>query len=135
MFVGLDQNAKRTSDFGVYMLSNKSYRVKYDQIQDVNLFDKKSKRCLKKKMVRGLKSFYSGIRRSVNMITIESPKIKWVMNYITKHPEDRILIYSTWIKFGIELLQNKLDYLKIDYVSITGKETGKQRTQAVKIIQ
>lgn len=76
--------------------------------------------------------FLNGIRRAINYIdqTVDTPKIEWVINYIKKNDE-KILIYSNWIKSGMRLIQERLDDLDIKWVEVNGSMSKLQRQNSV----
>jgi SNF2 family DNA or RNA helicase len=80
-----------------------------------------------------LKKFYNGIRRAVNGIEIPSPKITWTVDKIKEivANKGKVVVYSTWIKFGIDLVAEKLKSLKIKYQIISGSVQKAERVAAV----
>jgi SNF2 family DNA or RNA helicase len=80
-----------------------------------------------------LKKFLSGIRRSVNGLIAPSPKITWVLKTIDEHIKEnkKLLIYSTWLNSGINLIKNELQNKNIAYFDINGSTTTKDRFKYV----
>lgn len=81
-----------------------------------------------------LKKFHNGIRRAVNNISIPSPKITWTVNKVKEivAKKGKVVIYSTWIKFGIDLIADKLEELGIDYQIVSGSVSKEDRMKVVK---
>jgi SNF2 family DNA or RNA helicase len=115
----------------------KAYQRKYEQVENVlfeseqlaNIFKKNDKHDLK-----NINKFYSGIRRSVNNIDVISPKIKWIKNKIKKclTDDEKILIYSTWLENGVNLLQKYMSDSNIPYYIIEGSTSNTNRFAIVK---
>jgi SNF2 family DNA or RNA helicase len=80
-----------------------------------------------------LKKFLSGIRRSVNGLIAPSPKITWVLKTIDDHIQQnkKLLIYSTWLNSGINLINSELQNKNITYFDINGSTTTKDRFKYV----
>jgi hypothetical protein len=80
-----------------------------------------------------LTRFHNGIRRAVNGIEIPSPKITWTVDKIKEivANKGKVVVYSTWIKFGIDLVAKKLKALKIKYQIISGSVPKAERVAAV----
>jgi len=80
-----------------------------------------------------LEKFYNGVRRGANNLeTINSPKIQWVMHkIINSEPQDKFVIFSSFLEAGMELLMKRLDMAEIPYQHISGAVSKKKRTQVV----
>ena len=77
------------------------------------------------------KRFYNGHRRAVNVCGGDeyySDKIKKIAPTIKNQ---KTIIYSNWIEFGIEPVEKTLDDLGIQYKTISGKTSRKERTEIV----
>lgn len=87
----------------------------------------------KKDNMPDLKKFLSGIRRSVNGLIAPSPKITWVLKTIDEHIQQnkKLLIYSTWLNSGINLIKSELQNQNITYFDINGSTTTKDRFKYV----
>lgn len=81
-----------------------------------------------------LKKFHNGIRRAVNNISITSPKITWTVNKVKEIVKNKgkLVIYSTWLKFGIDLIAENLKKLGIDYAIVSGAASKEERMKIVK---
>lgn len=108
----------------------RDYKLKYDEVTKnirvgkfINL----------DKDTGDLASFYNGLRRAVNLIDSPSPKIKWTVNKIKLDlkKNKKSLIYSTWLKFGVELLETELEKHNIEYRTIQGSINIKKRKQYI----
>lgn len=88
----------------------------------------------KTKKTPDLTKFYNGIRRAVNNISITSPKITWTINKVKEiiTNKGKIVIYSTWLKFGIDLIAEKLKKLGIEYAVVSGAASKEERMNIVK---
>jgi SNF2 family DNA or RNA helicase len=76
--------------------------------------------------------FYNGVRRAVNGLSEKSPKIEWLEKNIKSFSKKgKILIYSNWVNFGINIIKAVLEESKISFDVIEGKTTPKQRTKIV----
>ncbi len=78
--------------------------------------------------------FHNGIRRAVNNISIISPKITWTVDKVKEivANKGKVIIYSTWLKFGIDLISEKLRNLGIDYGIVSGAVSKEDRMNIVK---
>jgi len=82
---------------------------------------------------RDLSAFFNGLRRASNHISKLSPKIKEVIR-LTKElvsKKRKIVIYDAFQDSGIELIKKELNAKKIETVQVTGKESIKQKSQAI----
>jgi SNF2 family DNA or RNA helicase len=86
---------------------------------------------------KDLQKFLNGIRRATNSVdsTVSTPKVEWTIDFIEKNEKrqnpHKILVYSNWIKSGINLIQNKLDEKGIPWVEVYGDMSIKDRKKAV----
>lgn len=82
---------------------------------------------------KNLTVFLNGVRRAVNKINTLSPKILWsvdkIMNDIKQNK--KVLVYSNWVEFGVNLIKNILKATNIDFSEITGTMSAKERDQQV----
>ena len=112
------------------------YYKKYMQIENNNVDDLNLKKKFKIETIEDytFDKFLNGIRRGVNSLDIESPKIKWCVDFIRSQndKDKRVLVYSTWKEFGINLIKSHLTTLNIQHKTISG-EISKHNRQ--KIIQ
>lgn len=71
-----------------------------------------------------LSYFYTGVRQASNLSPEEMEgllvKSEWVLKFIQTNPEQKFVVYSQYIKYGINLVRAALDKAGIDYVIITG---------------
>ena len=110
----------RRIDHIVKLTMSKNYQMKYDNIENSIT----NEVFLNKYTTTGpdLTKFHNGIRRAVNGIEIPSPKINWTVDKIKEivANKGKVVVYSTWIKFGIELVADNLKAAKIKYQIISG---------------
>lgn len=81
-----------------------------------------------------LMKFHNGIRRAVNNMSITSPKITWTVDKVKEIVKNKgkLVIYSTWLKFGIDLISEKLKKHGIDYAIVSGAASKEERMKIVK---
>lgn len=120
----------------VKLKMTKEYNDKY-LLAELNVSDPSIDKLFynkKKKMHPNLMKFHNGIRRAVNNISITSPKITWTVDKVKDivANKGKIVIYSTWLKFGIDLIAEKLRKLGIDYAIVSGAATKEDRMNIVK---
>jgi SNF2 family DNA or RNA helicase len=79
--------------------------------------------------------FLNGVRRAVNTIDgrITTPKAEWAIDHIKKcvAAGKKVVMYSTWLRSGLELIQSRLDDAGVDWVEVNGRMSKRQRTLAV----
>lgn len=84
---------------------------------------------------KDLTVFLNGVRRAVNSIdgNITTPKIEWAIKHIKRSVAQgkKVLMYSTWLRSGLELIGERLNDLGIEWVEVNGKMTPLQRKRAV----
>lgn len=84
---------------------------------------------------KDMRIFLNGIRRAVNTLDgkITTPKIEWALKHIKSQIKkgNKVLIYSNWLKAGLELIQERLNNSNIEWVEVNGKMTKLQRTRSV----
>lgn len=73
--------------------------------------------------------FYTGLRQASNSIDI-CLKCDFIMEVIKRG--HKVLVQSSFLERGIEMLEERLDSSNIKYVKITGQMSGDERTKAVK---
>ena len=63
-----------------------------------------------------------------------SPKITWTVNKVKEIVKNKgkLVIYSTWLKFGIDLIAENLKKLGIDYAIVSGAASKEERMKIVK---
>ena len=81
-----------------------------------------------------LNVFLNGVRRAVNKLNIPSPKIKWIIDHIHLRlkKKQKVLVYSNWVKFGIDEIEKVLIERKIKYGKIIGSVSKKNRLRIMK---
>lgn len=120
----------------VKLKMTKEYNDKY-LLAEVNASDPSIDKLFynkKKKNNPDLMKFHNGIRRAVNNISIISPKITWTVDKVKEivANKGKVIIYSTWLKFGIDLISEKLRNLGIDYGIVSGAVSKEDRMNIVK---
>lgn len=88
-----------------------------------------------------LSKFYTGIRQASNLTPEELEgllvKSDWIRDYVestldhNRVPQRKFVIYSQYIKYGIELVQDQLDKLGVKYGMVIGTTTPNQRRESV----
>ena len=82
-----------------------------------------------------LEPFYNAMRRAVNQISTPSPKIKWIVKKIQrdiKTKNKKCVIYSSFIDFGVGIIEKKLTQLGISFRIIQGSLSAAKRNEYVK---
>jgi SNF2 family DNA or RNA helicase len=81
------------------------------------------------KSTKNLTVFFNGIRRAVNVVDKESPKIIWTVNKIIEDNSNnkKVLVYSNWKNTGINVITKLLDEIDIKYSLITGSISKNKR--------
>lgn len=120
----------------VKLKMTKEYNDKY-LLAEVNASDPSIDKLFynkKKKLNPDLMKFHNGIRRAVNNISIISPKITWTVHKVKEivANKGKVVIYSTWLKFGIDLISEKLRKLGIGYGIVSGAASQEDRMNIVK---
>ena len=80
--------------------------------------------------------FLNGVRRAANAIDsqIITDKIKWTVKHIIKQVREnrKVLVYSSWLKSGIRIIQKYLDKYGIKWAEVTGNMSISSRDFSVK---
>jgi SNF2 family DNA or RNA helicase len=125
----------RRIDHIVKLKMTKAYQAKYDDAEKYVEGSIVNKVFYNKKTMStpDLTKFHNGIRRAVNGIETSSPKIIWTVDKIKEivANKGKVVVYSTWIKFGIELIADKLKADNIKYQIISGDIRKSDRFAAV----
>jgi SNF2 family DNA or RNA helicase len=71
---------------------------------------------------RNLTVFFNGIRRAVNTLNEPSEKFKWVVSKIATELDkgNKVLIYSTWVEGGINVIKRILLGAEIPFSEVSG---------------
>jgi len=88
--------------------------------------------------VQDLYAFYNGLRRAVNNLRADqSPKIDWIIKLVQKtcmkNARQKILIYSTWLKAGADLVKSRLNHLNVKWGEINGQQSQIERKEIVEL--
>jgi len=68
-------------------------------------------------------AFFNGVRRISNAFrSVNNSKVNFVMDLIK--PNQKIVIYTTYLENGILLLKNRLDEINMSYAEITGRQNA-----------
>lgn len=126
----------RRVDHIVKLKMSKQYQDKYSAAEDKTLEDVDVQNLFFNKKTKNnpdLSKFHNGIRRAVNNISITSPKIIWTIDKIKEIVKNngKVVLYSTWLKFGVDLVADKLKEAKIDFQIISGAVPKEERLAAV----
>lgn len=78
-------------------------------------------------------AFFNGLRQVSNALDGKiSPKVDWIMNHITKSKKkDKFVVFSHYLKSGIEIVMKHLSELNIPHLYINGSLTKEKRDHAV----
>lgn len=79
-----------------------------------------------------LQAFLTGIRRATQILdnSDSNAKLKWLITFLQKHRNQKTVIFSTYIKDGIDLIKNKLGN-DFNYAEITGRVSMKARKRTL----
>jgi superfamily II DNA/RNA helicase len=112
----------------VFIEMSPSYLKKYEEVEE-NILKEENYNLFGN--TKDLKKYYNGVRRASNILENESPKIEWVMKYIKKNKNSKILIFSHYLKCGINFIMNKLKEKDYQFQHIDGDMSIAKRKQAV----
>jgi SNF2 family DNA or RNA helicase len=78
-------------------------------------------------------AFYNGLRQVSNSLDgHNSPKVDWIMNHIVKSRKNhKFVVFSHYLKSGLELVMKKLKEADIPYLYINGSLSKEKRDYAV----
>ena len=78
-----------------------------------------------------LSVFLNGVRRAVNGLNMPSPKLEWIKEHVLRRvsKKEKVIIYSNWVKFGIDEVEKFLINEKIKYGKIVGSVSKANRLQ------
>ena len=110
----------------VFLPMNKKYSDIYDRIEKGHVSKFKN---FKGKNVH---VFYNGLRRASNTIEDISPKVDWIIDYIKKYKNKKIVIFSHFIEMGIFPITKYLNKHNIPFSHIIGDVSADERDIAVK---
>lgn len=74
--------------------------------------------------------FFNGLRQASNKLddSLYSPKLQWVKNFIELHPNEKTLIYTNWVKAGINGL---IKFVPTDKILILEGSTPKSERKDI----
>jgi superfamily II DNA or RNA helicase len=84
-----------------------------------------------------LHAFFNGMRRATNVLDLDttremSPKIQWILNFIQDHPEDKMVIFSSFLDMGSLAVFRRLPAAIRNRVAfVTGQTPRKDRQRIV----
>ena len=109
----------KTSYHDIFLTMPPSYYREYMRVETAPTLDEMA--------------FYNGLRRISNTLDGHaSPKVEWIMNHIQKSkPRDKFVVFSHYLKSGLELVMSKLKALDIPYLYINGSLSKEKRNYAV----
>jgi superfamily II DNA or RNA helicase len=113
----------------VFLQMKDSFYEKYKQIEQN----------MAHKFIHGVRDsanlvpFYNGVRRATNRLeSEESPKVNWIIDKIRKSKrKEKFVIFSHFIKSGVNAVEERLEKLGIDYAVISGSLSKRERTHIV----
>ena len=78
-------------------------------------------------------AFFNGLRQISNVLDGKiSPKVDWIINHITKSKKkDKFVVFSHYLKSGIEIVMKHLSELHIPHLYINGSLSKEKRDHAV----
>ena len=78
-------------------------------------------------------AFFNGLRQISNALDSKiSPKLDWIMDHITKSKKnDKFVVFSHYLKSGIEMVMKHLTELNIPHLYINGSLSKEKRDHAV----
>lgn len=78
-------------------------------------------------------AFFNGLRQVSNALDGKiSPKVDWIMDHITKSKKkDKFVVFSHYLKSGIEIVMKHLSELNIPHLYINGSLSKEKRDHAV----
>ncbi|HEY9702809.1 MAG TPA: helicase-related protein [Allocoleopsis sp.] len=115
------QNFPTSSEHRVYLDMSSDYYSEYYKIQE-NYRDDLPEIF---QNTKNLLVFFNGIRRSVNKLKVNSPKIEWVMKKILEGK--KTLVYTNWKSAGIDILVEELKKNNIKHGVISGSINRKTK--------
>jgi SNF2 family DNA or RNA helicase len=116
----------------VFIPMDAAYYEKYKAIEDENLFKLTPTFVKKLRNINDVWSFYMGLRMASNSLDNEnSPKIKYILDYVKNNPTSKILIYSFFLGSGIQILASELKKRGIDFGIVSGKVTSAAKRQEI----
>lgn len=121
-----DTNFPRYSEHEIIIQMNKEYYKNYYSIELAQL--------LQSPFGQNPMTFYHGVRRAANKIDEESQKIQWVIDKVKDSigKKRRVVVYSSWIESGINILKDRLDEVGIKNVFVSGSLIKAERDNNVK---
>lgn len=119
-----DKDYPTFKEHTVEIVMNQSYYDKYKKIEQGKLKSLGSKKLTGK--------FLLGIRQAANEID-SCPKCDWILKKVkeTLKNDGKVLIHSTFLDKGIELITSLFDENEIKYAMITGKQKKDERSEIV----
>lgn len=83
---------------------------------------------------KNLSAYLTGIRLASGKLDVVSPKIKWTIQKIKEDVSEnkKVLVYSNFLTFGIDIIKELLKILCIPFSEVTGKLTKAQKDSNVK---
>lgn len=113
----IDNYPSSTEHFISLKMSSKYYKEYYNIQENIrlNLPDIYAN-------TKELQEFANGIRRAVNLTSEQSPKIKWIIDKIKEDIKNnkKVLVYSTWLTTGIDIIIGELKKESIKFSQVTG---------------
>ena len=115
------ENFPRSTYFNVFLKMTPEYYKKYMRVEE--------------RPTKEEKTFYNGLRQHSNTYDIElspSPKVDYIMNVIEKSKKnDKFVVFSHFIKSGLNLVIKRLHKMNISCMHITGSLSKQYREKAV----
>lgn len=84
-----------------------------------------------------LSAFFNGMRRATNVLDLDttreiSPKIRWIVEFIQNHPEDKMVIFSSFLDMGSLAVFRRLPAaIRQKVAFVTGQTPRGERQQLV----
>lgn len=109
----------------IFITMSKKYSEIYDKIEKGQV----SK--IKDFKGKNVHVFYNGLRRASNVIEDISPKVDWIIDFINKNKNKKIIIFSHFIEMGIVPVFKYLTKNKISFSHVIGDVSINDRQEAV----
>lgn len=122
-------------EYFIKLKMTEKYQNKYDIVEQEMLDNMNILKLFtdKKEDQINLKTFFNGTRRAINKIKVKSPKLKWTIDKIKEHVNnnEKILVYSTWVEYGMDILEKDLKKNNTKYGVIKGDIKASERQKIV----
>lgn len=114
----------------VFIPMPSEYEALYQTLED-KITESKGK--TKKGDDAQLGAFFTSLRQASNKLddAIDSPKIKWLDNFLDDHTDGKLVIFSHWLDAGLNAIKQLLAEKDISFLHIDGSMNQAKRLTAV----